>query len=395
MMVISATGPGDDPATPVSHKIDDQPSQHENGQPPPALAGASRRSSSSQSRVPSRPCQRCSSSSHPTPKALPSELPHRRCDRDRDHDALDIISIDTSSSSSRSPPPRRSPRKTKTQRGRVQPIAYVLVPFLPPGARTSDYIPVMQRSRTRQRQTAAKWKARAGDNLGSMELVYLLQVAFENNWPGAGSMGPSGKMTKKAAEEAVVVVDDEVTKREESDKFKIPTPFDQALAAAFAHNLTNPNAVSPRRKGRRHPRTPNSPRRKRRRMVDEQDHDDSDDSKIEIIVDAPRVQQRVSKSKPQSQPSARPQPRHKPRRSTQNRTSTPTAIHASISIHTSTPESTPPPQERSSPITPPDVNSLACLPLAILQEPAEIATPPRALSHLHSPPDPPDPLCKL
>ncbi|KAH9019922.1 hypothetical protein EDB83DRAFT_119907 [Lactarius deliciosus] len=31
MMAISATGPGDDPATPVSHtKSDDQPSQHEN-----------------------------------------------------------------------------------------------------------------------------------------------------------------------------------------------------------------------------------------------------------------------------------------------------------------------------------------------------------------------------
>ncbi|KAH8999808.1 hypothetical protein EDB86DRAFT_3075473 [Lactarius hatsudake] len=57
MMVISATGPGDVPATdyaPVSHKIDDQPSQQEKGQPPPAFAGASRRSSSSQSRVP--PC---------------------------------------------------------------------------------------------------------------------------------------------------------------------------------------------------------------------------------------------------------------------------------------------------------------------------------------------------
>ncbi|KAH9011691.1 hypothetical protein EDB85DRAFT_1101530 [Lactarius pseudohatsudake] len=156
--------------------------------------------------------------------------------------------------------------------------------------------------------------------------------------------------------------------------------------------------MSPRRKGRCHPHTPNSPRRKRRRVVDEQDQDDSDDSQIEIIVDAPREQQRVPKSKPQSQPSGRPQPRLKPRRSTQqHRTSTPTAIHTSISIHTSTPESTPPPQEQSSSITPPDVNSLAGLPLAILPEPprTEIAIPPCALSHLHSSPDPPDPLRKL
>ncbi|KAH9011689.1 hypothetical protein EDB85DRAFT_1101440 [Lactarius pseudohatsudake] len=52
--------------------------------------------------------------------------------------------------------------------------------------------------------------------------------------------------------------------------------------------------------------------------------------------------------------------------------------------------------EQSSPITPPDVNSLAGLPLTILPEPAhtEIAISPRALSHLHSSPDPPDPARK-
>ncbi|KAH9069522.1 hypothetical protein EDB83DRAFT_2372857, partial [Lactarius deliciosus] len=68
-----------------------------------------------------------------------------------------------------------------------------------------------------------------------------------------------------------------------------------------------------------------------------------------------------------------------------------------MTIHTSTPESTPPPQEQSSPITPPDVNSLAGLPLTILPEPTqtEITIPPRALSHLHSSPDPPDPVRKL
>ncbi|KAI9436869.1 hypothetical protein H4582DRAFT_364171 [Lactarius indigo] len=72
-------------------------------------------------------------------------------------------------------------------------------------------------------------------------------------------------------------------------------------------------------------------------------------------------------------------------------------MHTSISIHTSTSESTPPPEEQSSPITPPDVVSLAGLPLTILPEPArmEIAIPPRALSHLHSSSDTPDPVRKL
>ncbi|KAH9167665.1 hypothetical protein EDB89DRAFT_107258 [Lactarius sanguifluus] len=308
-------------------------------------------------------------------------------------------------------------------------------------------MPVKQRTRTRQRQTVAKGKARAGDNAGSKELVHVLQVAFENNWPGAGSTGPSGKKTKKAAKETVVVVDDD-DDDEDSDKSKIPTPLDEALAAAFTHNSTNPNtvasasapaatttrrsakdtrteasngsasvevviplptkrartharaqAMSPRRKGKRHLHTPTtSPRRRRRRVVDQQDQDDSDDSEIEILVDPPRKQRRVPKAQPQSHPPARQSPRRKPRRSTQqHRTSTPPAINTSISIHMSTPESTPPPQEQSSPITSPDVNSLAGLPLTILPEPArtEIAIPPRALSHLHSSPDPPDPARNL
>ncbi|KAI9436041.1 hypothetical protein H4582DRAFT_496407 [Lactarius indigo] len=238
------------------------------------------------------------------------------------------------------------------------------------------------------------------------------------------------------------------TKRKrDKSKSKIPTPLDQVLAAAFTHNSTNPNvvasasapaatttrrlaketraeatsdsasvevviplptkrartqaraqAVSPRRNGRRHPHTPTSPRRKRRRVVDERDQDDSDDSEIEVIVDAPRGPRRVPKAKPESLPPSRPRPRHKPRRSAQqHRASTPPAIHTSISIHTSTPESTPPLEEQSSPITPPDVNSLAGLQPTILPEPArtEIAIPPRALSHLHSSPDPPDPVRKL
>ncbi|KAI9436062.1 hypothetical protein H4582DRAFT_2079203 [Lactarius indigo] len=114
--------------------------------------------------------------SHPSSsESTSSEPPPGQRDRGRDHDPLDIISID--SSSSRPPPPLRFPRKTKKLRGLGQLMTYVLVPPIPPGARKSDYAPVRQRPRTRQRQTAAKGKGRAGDNLGSKELVHVLQVA--------------------------------------------------------------------------------------------------------------------------------------------------------------------------------------------------------------------------
>ncbi|KAH9036070.1 hypothetical protein EDB84DRAFT_1560992 [Lactarius hengduanensis] len=84
------------------------------GRPPPAPAGASRHSSSSQSRVPSRRMSKMPLFLPPPSESTLSEPPPRQCDIDRDHDALNIISIDTSSSS-RSPPPLRSPRKTKTE----------------------------------------------------------------------------------------------------------------------------------------------------------------------------------------------------------------------------------------------------------------------------------------
>ncbi|KAH9069588.1 hypothetical protein EDB83DRAFT_439867 [Lactarius deliciosus] len=220
MMTISATGPGDDPATPVSHKTTNNRASTKKYGRRRRDARCSGRTgpTSSQPRVPPRRMSKMLLFLPSTSESTSSKPPPRQCDRDRDHDALNIISIDTSSSSSRSPPPLRCPRKTKTQRGQVQLMAFVLVLPLPPAP--ASHMLVKQRSRTRQRQTAAKWKARTGDNSGSMELVCVLQVAFENNWPGAGSTGPSGKMTKKAAKETVVVVDDEDDEEEESDKFQ-------------------------------------------------------------------------------------------------------------------------------------------------------------------------------
>jgi hypothetical protein len=121
-------------------------------------------------------------------------------------------------------------------------MAHVLIPPLHPGARKSDYAPVEQRFRT-----AAKGKARAGDNSGSNELMHVLQNAFESNWFGPGSSAEPRKKKrgrgrpKKPAEEIVVVVDDE----EDDEAVKEnPTSLDQALAKAFTHNSANPNVTA-------------------------------------------------------------------------------------------------------------------------------------------------------
>ena len=130
-------------------------------------------------------------------------------------DPLDIISV-TSSSKSPAPPPQRRPRRSPAQnqnRGKQVRLlmAYVLVPPLPRGAHKSDYVPVKQSLRTRERQTAAsKGKARAGNNSGSRDLMQALQGAFENNWDStvAPSWGPKKKKktTKKPAKEMLVVL---------------------------------------------------------------------------------------------------------------------------------------------------------------------------------------------
>ncbi|KAH9013544.1 hypothetical protein EDB84DRAFT_892537 [Lactarius hengduanensis] len=204
----------------------------------PAPAGASRRSSSSQSRVPSRHMSKMPLFLPPPSESTLSEPPPAN--------VTETETMTRWTSYPSTPLPLHDHHllcaACARPRHRRELMVYVLVPPLPPGACKSNYMPVEQRSCTRQRQTAAKWKARTGNNSGSMEPMYMLQVAFENNWPGAGSAGPSGKT--KAAKETVVVVDDEDDDSEESDKSKILTPLDQALAAAFTHNSTNPNVTA-------------------------------------------------------------------------------------------------------------------------------------------------------
>ena len=128
-------------------------------------------------------------------------------------------------------------------------MVYVLVPPLPRGAHKSDYVPVKQLLRTRERQTAAsKRKARAGDNSGSRDLMPALQGAYENNWDStvAPSWGPKKKKTtKKPAKETLVVLDDEDDEEDKRQKSKKPTmSLDQALAAAFTQNSVNPNVTA-------------------------------------------------------------------------------------------------------------------------------------------------------
>ena len=96
---------------------------------------------------------------------------------------------------------------------------------------------------------------------------------------------------------------------------------------------------------------------------------------MEIIVDVPHELRRAPKTKPRCRAAS--------------------PVITSISIHTTASASIPstPPHQLSSPVTSPNVNSPAGLLLTILRAPArtEITIPPRALSHLHASPGPPDP----
>ncbi|KAI9436024.1 hypothetical protein H4582DRAFT_495789 [Lactarius indigo] len=146
----------------------------------------------------------------------------------------------------------------------------------------------------------------------------------------------------------------------------LPTKHNRPQAVSSRNDDHLP--VLPYGNGKHYPHTPASPHRKRWRVVDEHEQDESDDSKIEIAADAPRKLRRVPRAMPYS-PSGRQLHRHKPRRvALQHRASTP------------------PPHKQSSPITPPNVNSLAGVPLTILQKPArmEIMIPPCTFSHLQA-----------
>ncbi|KAH9019902.1 hypothetical protein EDB83DRAFT_119289 [Lactarius deliciosus] len=274
-------------------------------------------------------------------------------------------------------------------------MVYVLVPPLLPGACKSDYPPMKQRPWTRQRQTTAKGKAQAGDNLGSKELVYVLQVAFEN-WPGAGSTGHSRKKTKAAREMVVGGITRTTKRRERQGSSPRPpcpcirrwpqhshatqrvtastgcdqwqyTQVDEGHALILqvtaecggCHPVPDETRSPTRVRGlcRRVERghaihTLRPPRRKRRRMADDHEQDDSDDSGIEVIVDAPR--ELLYGACPRTGPNH--------------------SCLADRSIDTSpaappsriTPRHHPP----SSPIMPPDFNLLAGLPLTILPAPA-------------------------
>ncbi|KAH9036088.1 hypothetical protein EDB84DRAFT_1198720 [Lactarius hengduanensis] len=141
--------------------------------------------------------------------------------------------------------------------------------------------------------------------------------------------------------------------------------------------------------------TPTSPRRKRRHMADDPELDDSDDSgiEVEVIVDASRELLCMPKNKPQLRPPGRTQHRHKSRRFTQQHRLS-SCLPSSRPSQCTRPRSSRPKPRRNNPRPScPRLQFPRSLPLTILPEPArtEIATPPRALSHLHSLPDPPDP----
>ncbi|KAF8260853.1 hypothetical protein EI94DRAFT_813712 [Lactarius quietus] len=118
-------------------------------------------------------------------------------------------------------------------------MAHVFIPPVTSGARESDYVPVGQRPRTRDRRSAK------GKN------------AFESNWfgpcstdvPASGSGEKREKRTKKPEmppkeEEVVDDDDDDEVEVGEKGKINLPTSLIQALATAFTYNSANPNIAA-------------------------------------------------------------------------------------------------------------------------------------------------------
>ncbi|KAI0292224.1 hypothetical protein B0F90DRAFT_281295 [Multifurca ochricompacta] len=175
----------------------------------------------------------------------------------------------------------------------------------------------------------------------------------------------------------------------------LPPPTKRFRTRARAHVDDSPLSSSahapPRQRTKRRLHASTSPRRKRRRVnrrgdaLDERELD-ADDDVVEIVADAPRESRRAQSAMPRNKHQP---PQFKLRHASQR--SVPSPVHTSISIPTRShsPSSYPQPQ---SPVTPPDVNTLAGLPLTILPAPApaDIVIPHRALNHLHASPGPPD-----
>ena len=178
-------------------------------------------------------------------------------------------------------------------------MAHILVPSLPPGAQKSDYAPVKQRPRRRDRRSSGKGKARAGDNSGSNELMHVLQNAFESNWYGPGSTNTSPKerrrkkrRTKKKPAKEVVVVDDDADEevreqQKEKERANLPTTLEQALATVFSLNSASPNVAataSTSAQAQGPPVATGSTRRLRRNTRAESL---SDSGSVEVVITSP------------------------------------------------------------------------------------------------------------
>ena len=75
-------------------------------------------------------------------------------------------------------------------------MEHALLPPLPHGACKLDHM-VEEQLRTRECQTAARGKARAGDNSGSRDLMPALRGAFEINWDSTDTLDTGAREEKK------------------------------------------------------------------------------------------------------------------------------------------------------------------------------------------------------
>ena len=75
-------------------------------------------------------------------------------------------------------------------------MAHALLPPLPHRA-CKLYHMVEEQLRTRERQTAVREKARAGDNSGSRDLMPPLRGPFEINWDSTDTLDTGAREEKK------------------------------------------------------------------------------------------------------------------------------------------------------------------------------------------------------
>ncbi|KAI9452344.1 hypothetical protein F5148DRAFT_1236421 [Russula earlei] len=234
---------------------------------------------------------------------------------------------------------------------------------------------------------------------GSSTLARALSNAFAHNSadPNVAVSPVTRSSGKKRRLRRTVTV--EIIRDSKGVDNYLTTPLKRTRAQLRARAVSDDRdpssalAASRRREEEHRPQTPTTPLKKRRRLArrghvmneleQEDEQEDEGEGEIEIVDSPPRELRRSPRTKPPLDPSTPKlsRPRHQPL------ASIPSPVSISASTSSSVPEAPQSPLASS-----PDTSSLADQPLTILPAPppSDIVIPPRALTHLHTSPDPPN-----